>query len=209
MSKFNSPSIYMNQSATIINVKKEAIKEVINMPITNAIKRAVVIVLALAMPVLALAQTGNWTGTVSSVNGTAIVLKTSNGTNYAVDMTNAKLTRRSGSAVTQISYVQPGDQIQVQGTMSGTNIAATTIQDKSLVGGATFTATVKSVSDPNFMLQIVNTGPLTVATDSSTTITSNGQPAQFSSIMVGKKVTVKGVWDTANKTMTASSVNIM
>jgi hypothetical protein len=169
------------------------------------------IVTALIIPMLIFAQTpttGTWNGRVSSVNGTSIQFSADDGTGYTADVSNAKFMRRMGAG-TDISFIGPGNEIQVQGTANGSNITATSVRDMSLVGGATFTATVRSISDSTFLIRIVNTGPVTVRVTNATAITRNGQPAQFSDIAVGSKVTVKGVWDTATNTVTATSVDIM
>jgi hypothetical protein len=164
---------------------------------------------ALLFPMMALAQsatTGTWTGTVASVSGNAIAVKTANGNTYAVDASNAQVMRRSGAA-TQLSFIMPGQQIQVKGVMNGSIITATSIRDMSLESSS-FTATVRAVNGNAFTLRIINMGPLTVMIGSQTVITKNGMPATASAIAVGQKVVVKGILDTPNKTVYATSISM-
>lgn len=80
-------------------------------------------------------------GKVTAVNGNTITIttmarKTKSGTataatTYTVDVTNAKITKGFGSNATtlSVSNIAVNDMIVVQGTVSGTNIAATSIID--------------------------------------------------------------------------------
>lgn len=77
-------------------------------------------------------------GTVTAVNGNSITL-TSKGfgpnatsTTYTVDTTNAKVTK-TGVTTAGVSAIAVGDTIMVNGTVTGTSVAATTIRD--VVGG--------------------------------------------------------------------------
>ena len=91
-------------------------------------------------------------GTVSSVNGdTVMVTATARparpmpeqaspsanvsastvvaGTVYTVDATSAKIYKGSATTTVSVSDITTGDTVMVQGTISGTNVAATVIRD--------------------------------------------------------------------------------
>ena len=55
------------------------------------------------------------------------------GTVYTVDATNAKIYKGGATTTVSVSAIATGDKVMVQGTISGTNIAATVIRDG--VGG--------------------------------------------------------------------------
>jgi hypothetical protein len=51
------------------------------------------------------------------------------GTMYTVDATNAKIYKGSATTTVSVSAIATGDTVMVQGTVSGTNVAATVIRD--------------------------------------------------------------------------------
>ena len=51
------------------------------------------------------------------------------GTVYTVDATNAKIYKGSATTTVSVSGIAAGDTVMVQGTVSGTNVAATVIRD--------------------------------------------------------------------------------
>jgi hypothetical protein len=55
------------------------------------------------------------------------------GTVYTVDATNAKIYKGSATTTVSVSAIATGDTVMVQGTVTGTNVAATVIRDG--VGG--------------------------------------------------------------------------
>jgi Domain of unknown function (DUF5666) len=78
-------------------------------------------------------------GSVTAINGTTITLShASRGTNdaatvYTVDASAAKI-NKNGAAST-LSAISVGDQLFVEGTVSGTNVVATQVNDGMLKGG--------------------------------------------------------------------------
>jgi hypothetical protein len=78
-------------------------------------------------------------GTVSSVSGNTLTVtqsmrpnaSTTTPTVYTVDATNAKVMKNGTSST--VSAIASGDTVMVQGTVTGTNVVATTIRDG--VGG--------------------------------------------------------------------------
>ncbi len=157
-------------------------------------------------------------GTVTAVNGTTITMtskertKTATSsaattTTYTVDASSATV-QKDGTA-SAVSSVAVGDTIIVKGTVSGTTITATSIQDgqgqqqikgngEPVVGGA-----VTAISGNS--LTITNKSNLTYTVDaSSATVQKDGTASAVSSVAVGDNVVVQG---TVNGTsVTATSV---
>ena len=79
-------------------------------------------------------------GTVSAISGNTITVNGKQGFNsttttlYTVDATNAAVTKNN--AASMVSSIAVGDTISVQGTVSGTNVTATSIRDGVMMGGA-------------------------------------------------------------------------
>lgn len=70
-------------------------------------------------------------GTVTSVNGSIITITTKDSTTYSVDASTAKIMKNRNTII-PVGSVLVGDTVMVQGTITGTNIAATTIFDGKL-----------------------------------------------------------------------------
>jgi hypothetical protein len=79
-------------------------------------------------------------GTVTAVNGNAITINGRQGfgptatatTTYTVDATNA--TVKKNNAASTVSAIAVGDMIFAQGTITGTNVVATSIRDGVMMG---------------------------------------------------------------------------
>jgi hypothetical protein len=176
-------------------------------------------------------------GTVTAVNGNIITINgrqsfgsTTPTVSYTVNATNA--TVRKGNATSTVSSIAIGDVIAVQGTVTGTNVAATTIFDgvtgrmglngslgnngQNDQGRATSTpiigngqpivaGTVSVVSGNTLTVTTASNVTYTVTIDASSTKILQGQNTiALSSIVVGNKVLVQG---TVNGTsVTASTV---
>jgi len=67
-------------------------------------------------------------GTIASVNGSSLTVTGNNGTTYTVDASNATLVKK-GSSTSSISGINVGDNVQIEGNVSGTAITATAIFD--------------------------------------------------------------------------------
>jgi len=121
-------------------------------------------------------------GTVSAVNGNIITVTSKKGfgpkaegttttnttvasTTFTVDATNAKITKDNTAGT--ISSIVVGDTVMAQGTLTGTNLVATTIRDEIMKGG--------EVNKPNQVPAVTNNGePMvagTVSAVSGSTIT--------------------------------------
>ena len=81
-------------------------------------------------------------GKVSAISGNTLTViserkneqsSTSNTTTYTVDATNAKILR--GETAIKVSDIAVGDNIIVQGTVTGSNVSATTIRDGKVGNG--------------------------------------------------------------------------
>ena len=79
-------------------------------------------------------------GTVSAISGNTISVSGKQGfnatavaTTFTIDATNAKITKNNIAGT--ISSILVGDTIMVQGTLTGTNVAATMIRDGIMRGG--------------------------------------------------------------------------
>jgi len=69
-------------------------------------------------------------GNITSINGTTITLSEENnegGASYTIDASKATVTKAGATA--QLSDLKVGDKIFVQGSVSGTSVAATSISD--------------------------------------------------------------------------------
>ena len=66
-------------------------------------------------------------GKITAINGSILTVTGRNNTTYTVDATNATITK-SGTA-SQLSAIAVGDNIMARGTLSGTNLTATSIMD--------------------------------------------------------------------------------
>ena len=159
-------------------------------------------------------------GTVSAISGNTITLTakqfqrptaaaTSNASSpttvtYTVDATNATV-QKSG-ATSSVSSIAVGDTLMVQGTVSGTNVTATKINDgvmprnmgtgmqnlptgngQPIVGG-----TVSAVSGTS--ISITNTGGATYTIDATNAkVTKDGvSSATISNVSVGDSIIVQG-----------------
>lgn len=67
-------------------------------------------------------------GTVSAINGTTLTVTSKEGTVYTVTTTDAKFQFGKGSTAT-LADIKIGDTVLVQGTVTGTNVAAKTVLD--------------------------------------------------------------------------------
>ncbi len=174
-------------------------------------------------------------GTVSTINGNTFTVNSmrrglggaTTTTAYSVDATNATIMKNN--ATSSLSSVAVGDTVLVQGTISGTNVTATTIRDavmpignrgKGMGGKGTASSSpisqiqgngqpvvagkVSTVSGSTISIT-TNNGNITYSVDaSSATITSGGKASSVSSIVAGDTVIVQGAVN--GTSITASTV---
>ncbi len=173
-------------------------------------------------------------GTVSAISGTTLTVSgrqgfgsTSATVTFTVDASNAVVMKNN--ATTTVSSIATGDTIAVQGTVSGTNVTATTIRDGIMMrpGGArtprqpgqmgssspsigngqpVVAGTVSAISGST--LTITNKSNVTYTVDASSAKVLKGAPqgttSSLSNVAVGDSVLAQG---TINGTsVTASTI---
>jgi hypothetical protein len=69
-------------------------------------------------------------GTVSSINGSSVVVATTSNVSYTVDVSNAKIVQ-DGTTI-GVSGMKVGDKVVIQGTFNGTTVAATSVIDSAV-----------------------------------------------------------------------------
>ncbi len=156
-------------------------------------------------------------GTVSAISGESITL-TSKGfgqnatpTTYTVDATNATVTKDGASS--SVSAIAVGDTLMVQGTVSGTTVTATKIDDGMGGRGPGMApgvfGTVASISG-NSISVTSKGGPngaagTTYTVDATNaTVTKDGTASSVSTIVVGDTVMVEGT--VSGTTVTATTI---
>lgn len=170
-------------------------------------------------------------GTVTAVNGNSLTVTSNNkmwpkdtsttttANVYTVDASNAKIYKNSTST-TSIANIATGDSVMVQGTIAGTNVSATVVNDgmggmmrmgmnSDFGHGSPSTRPTSTVpvihgnGEPVIAgnVSAVNGTTLTVTTKSnitytvdaaSTTIVKNGISTAFANIATGDSVVVQG-----------------
>jgi len=152
-------------------------------------------------------------GTVASISNTTITVNGANNTVYTIDASKAKF-RRQANAAMPIADIQTGDTVKATGTVSGTNIAATIVQDVSMGTLRDHTTgAITAVNGASFTLTTKANAALTVNTTAKTVIEkfigNSKQAAALSDLAVGENMLITGAVDSANKTLDASIVRIM
>lgn len=177
-------------------------------------------------------------GTVASISGTTLTVTskmpqrpggttgtaTVTPTTYTVDASNATVTKNN--AASTLSAVSVGDMVMVQGTVSGTNVTATTIHDGLVPmragmhpgqkpGGAQPNSIIQGNGEPvvggsitainGSVLTITNKSNVTYSVDATNaTIEKGNATSTLSSVTVGDNVLVQGTVN--GSSITASSV---
>lgn len=160
-------------------------------------------------------------GTVSSISGTTLTVQSmafgqnTSATTYTVDASSATVTKNNISA--SLSDISVGDMVMVEGTVSGANIAATSIHDGlgGMMGGSrpangtnpgTF-GTVASISGTTILITSQTPGSSNTTTytidASSASVTKNNTSASVSDISVGDIIMVEGTVNGASVVATS------
>jgi len=151
-------------------------------------------------------------GTVASISGTTLTVTGKTGPNggtattYTVDASNATVTKSGASS--SVLGIAVGDTVMVQGTVSGTNVTATSIRDgqaPSIQGNGQPVVAGKVTSVSGTTLTIANNSNTPYTIDASSAKVTQGQNTiTTSNINTGDTVIVQG---TVNGTsVVASSV---
>lgn len=163
-------------------------------------------------------------GTVSAVNGTTLTItetnpKDSTTTTYTVDASNAKVMKfaapvagttstpgtRPTPATISVSDIAVGDTVSIQGTVSGTNVTATSIMDGVMMGhgGMMQKGTAGNMANfPQGNGQPIVGGTVSAISGNSITITNSSGTA-YTIDATAAKIMTKG-----NATSTISSVAV-
>jgi hypothetical protein len=156
-------------------------------------------------------------GKVTAISGDTITIvdqkpgDTTTGTTYTVDATNATVTKDRDTAST-VSAIAVGDMIAVDGTVSGTTVAATAIHDGFGMGGpggrggpggfgGGTMGTVTAISGTTLTVSGKDGGTYTIDA-SSATVKASGAASAVSDIKVGDTVMIQGKVTTASMTAT-------
>ncbi len=145
-------------------------------------------------------------GTVSTIGITNLIV---NGTTVNIT-TNTILIRRFGARAPLTEFTV-GDEVQVYGKWTDTNktaINARVVRDLSIQKRhGTFVGTVQSLSATGFVLTPVSRPAQTVTVSSTTKyVERKNILIAFSSLAVGHKVMVSGLWDTKTNTVTGANL---
>ncbi len=151
-------------------------------------------------------------GKVTAINGSTITVEGKNNTVYTVDASTAKILKNRNTVIT-IADIKVGDTIMAQGTVTGTNVVATTVFDgKPLMGkkhNGNFPGVMGIVSNVNgstFQVTDKNNTIYTVTTTTDTKIKKGNPPvaATITDILNGDAVMVRGAVN--GSTVSAESI---
>ena len=145
-------------------------------------------------------------GAISSIGTTSITV---NGTTVNI-LSNTILLRRFGAKASLTEFTV-GDEVQVHGKWTDTTktaVNARAIRDLSIQKRhGTFVGTIQSLSATGFVLAPVSRPAQTVTVSSTTKyVERKNISVTFSSLAVGHKVMVSGLWDTKANTITGANL---
>ena len=146
------------------------------------------------------------TGTVVSVSGSTITLTDKKDVTYTIDVSGAKFQGGMMGNALVLADILSGDKIQVRGTISGTNVTATVVSDKSYMDRTVFSGKVTAIDGSTITLTKNKNTVLTVNVGSATLTKGFGKSAKTiaaSDVVVGDKLTVIGTLSGTTVTATA------
>ena len=142
---------------------------------------------------------------VTKVDAKGIIVD-SDGTSIKVNLQTNTHFRRKFWGKSNVSEISVGDSIDVVGRWANegkTEINAVLIRNLSIQKRfGVFFGTVKSITDTGFIMTTIKRGEETVTLDSAKLINRKGTVITASDIQIGHKVRVRGLWDSANFTIT-------
>lgn len=131
------------------------------------------------------------------------------GTSVKVDVTADTHFRRKFWGKSTLAEISIGDSVDIVGrwTSEGkTEIKAVVIRDLSIQKRfGVFFGTVKSFTDTGFIITTIQKGEETVTVGTAKLIDRKGQIINASNIQVGQVVRVRGLWNSANFTITETT----
>lgn len=184
---------------------------------------AVALLLALILPGVGLAKekessSDSWTGTLTAMSGTTVPATLSvqiDTTSYTVTIgTNTEFVRKFNGDSSLIEFAL-GDTLQIEGTLTGTTIAAKEIKDVSIQRrGGSFWGSVVSIDTTaqTFVLDPTSPGKnlvnQTITVNSATKVFQGNREGTFADLAVGMRVKVIGLWRKSSHTVVADRVLI-
>jgi len=143
---------------------------------------------------------------ITAINGSTLIVNM-DGKDYNVLTDDKTKFRRRFWGKSELSEFSVNDLVNVIGRWNNeerTEIKAVLIRNLSIQKRwGVFIGTVKSVSENGFVLTSLKRGDETVVVDSSTKLVNRKmETISLADILVGHRVRVKGMWDSANKTIT-------
>lgn len=158
----------------------------------------------------AAAEQKTFTGLVTQLVSSRVVVKTNAGVIYAADIGSAVLTRKNGAAM-QLSEILPGDRVEVKGTLWGDNsFSAASVRNLSLFAhNSTFSGKIvlATPSASMFTMQNSQYGLQTINTNSLTGFKKNNSAAALNDLQTDMVATVKGVWERSRNIVFATAVS--
>lgn len=149
-------------------------------------------------------------GKISTISGTTVpttIIINKGSKTTTLNITNKTNLLRKFGGKSSLSEMKVGDQVNAVGTWTDSNkntLDAKVVRDLSIQKrfGA-FWGKIKSITDASsFVLETIERGNQTVKTDGNTKIVNRKEvPISFSDLKVGDRVRVKGVWDSALKSI--------
>ena len=152
-----------------------------------------------------------FTGTVTAISATGFTLKDANGTVYTVTTADAKLVKPFVENIV-LADIKVNDKAVVKGTLTGTTIAARSVQvmpantHPAMTKGTITAVNGNTITVQNTHLGVVSN--VTVKTDANTQVTKDGQTATLADATVGTTIKVKGLWDETLNVLNAIRINI-
>lgn len=152
-------------------------------------------------------------GTITAIGSTSFILQPNGSTTpFTVNITGATITQVFGLQI-QIGDIHVNDKAVVKGTVSGNTINATSIIiTPANTHRAEAKGVVTAVNGNTITLQTKHRGvvnSVTINTNSSTTVQNqNNATSSISSIVVGSKIQVKGLWNELLNVLNAFKIKI-
>lgn len=145
-------------------------------------------------------------GKIESINRTILTVIKDNIT-YTVNTDNRTVIRRKFFGAAKLTEMQTGDIVNIHGKWADETqktILATLVRDLSIQKrNGVFFGTVDSVSSNNIIISTQERGKETVTTSGTTRLVNRKmQRITLTDITPGQRIRVKGLWDSANNTIT-------
>lgn len=145
-------------------------------------------------------------GKIESISGTVLTVS-KDGNTYTVNTDGRTVSRRKFFGAAKLTEMQAGDMVNVHGKWADEakkTIQVTLIRDLSIQKRrGVFFGTVDSVSGNTIMLSTEKRGKQTVTITSATRLVNRKmQRIKVTDIAAGHRIRIKGLWDSANNTIT-------